>query len=128
MRFQIGLKDISAFLVDGDFDWRKQYNVDSKSGKLHDVNTRRQLKGSDTSGNFEGKEGGASNNVQEVDDVSSGGNSPQKNKKEVESGEGDLFFLPMLEKTGMAVSLEQVITSSIYLEERESFCNHLVLV
>ncbi|KAG0604101.1 hypothetical protein M758_10G145000 [Ceratodon purpureus] len=108
MRFQIGLKDISAFLADGDFDWRKQYNVNSATGKLQDVNSRRQLKGSDTSGNFEGKEGGASDNVQEVDDVSSEGHSQQTNKKEVESGEGDLYILPMLEKTGMAVSLEQI--------------------
>lgn len=126
MRFQIGLNDISAFLADGDFDWRKQYNVNSATGKLQDVNSRRQLKGSDTSGNFEGKEGGAGDNVQEVDDVSSEGHSQQKNKKEVESGEGDLYILPMLERTGMAVSLEQVITSSIYSEDRKSFCNYLV--
>lgn len=117
MRFHIGLKDISVFLVDGDFDWRKQYNVNSVTGRLHDVNDNltHQLKGSenrenrgDTSGDFEGKEGGASDNVQEVDTNSNDRQTQEKSKQEVDSGEGDLFFLPMLEKTGMAVALEQV--------------------
>lgn len=128
MRFHIGLKDISAFLVDGDFDWRKQYSVNSTTGRLHDVNAN-QLKGSErlenrgdnTSGDFEGKEGGASDNVQQVDTVSDESQSQENSKTEVDSGEGDLYFLPMLEKTGMAVALEQVIYSCIY--SGELHCN-----
>jgi len=119
MRFLIGLKDISAFLVDGDFDWRKQYNVNTATGRLHDVNAN-LLKGSgtvenrgNTSGDFEGKEGGASDNVQEVDTISRVSQSPEKSKNEVDSDEGDLYFLPMLEKTGMVVALEQVTPAFI---------------
>jgi vacuolar protein sorting-associated protein 13A/C len=118
MRFRIGLKDISAFLVDGDFDWRKQYNVNSATGRLHAVNDnlRRQLKGSGNqedrsdhkSGDFEGKEGGASDNVQEMDNSSNVSQTKGKGKKDVDPGDGDLFFLPMLEKTGMTIALEQV--------------------
>lgn len=117
MRFHIGLKDISAFLVDGDFDWRQQYNINSASGRLHAVNDNlRQLTGSESqesrgdnkSGDFEGKEGGASDNVQEVDNSSSASQTNGKAKNEVDSSDGDLFFLPMLEKTGMTIALEQV--------------------
>ncbi|KAG0557949.1 hypothetical protein KC19_11G167800 [Ceratodon purpureus] len=118
MRFHIGLKDISAFLVDGDFDWREQYNVNSVTGRLHAVNDdlRHQVKdtecgedrGDNRSGDFEGKEGGGSNNVQEVDNSSDVSETIGKDKKEVDSGDGDLFFLPMLERTGMAIALEQI--------------------
>ena len=124
MRFHIGLKDISAFLVDGNFDWRKHYNLDSATGRLHAANdtSLHQLRGSESredrgdnkSGDFEGKEGGASDNVKEVDTNSNVSQTKGKAKREVDPGDGDLFFLPMLEKTGMTVALEQVSSLTLF--------------
>jgi len=115
MRFLIGLKDISAFLVDGDFDWRKQYNVNTTTGRLHDVNANllKDSESTESAGDFAGKEGGASQNVQDVDSISRDSQSQEKSNNEVDVGEGDLYFLPMLEKTGMAVALEQVTLTLI---------------
>ena len=119
MRFRMGLTDISAFLVDGDFDWRKQYIVSSKTGRLQVEHSRPRLKDgkeSESADNddVEGKEEGASDNVQQVDDFSDIQKDDRfRDKKgKVKSSDdldsGDLFFLPMLEKTGMAIALEQV--------------------
>lgn len=77
MSFRVGLKDISAFLVDGDYDWRKKYDVNPTTGRL-------QLR----------------------DEVTSIGSQTQGKAK---LGDEGLFFLPMLEKTRIVVSLEQVI-------------------
>lgn len=115
----MGLTDISAFLVDGDFDWRKQYIVSSKTGRLQVEHSRPQLKDGKESENadnddFKGKEEGASDNVQQVDgcsDIQRGDRFRDKMGKGKSSDDldsGDLFFLPMLEKTGMAIALEQV--------------------
>lgn len=106
MRFRIGLKDISAFLVDGDYDWRKKYDLNTTTGRLQLVNCnlRRDVDTSD----FEGKGGGANTEVQESYGNSIANQTQGKTKQVVDSNDEGLFFLPMLEKTGMAVSLEQV--------------------
>lgn len=111
MRFRIGLKDISAFLVDGDFDWRKQYDLNTSTGRLQLVNCN-LCRDEDTS-DFERKVGGANNNVQEVYANSIASQTQGKAKQVVDSGDEGLFFLPVLEKTGMAVALEQVIPTFI---------------
>lgn len=115
----MGLTDISAFLVDGDFDWRKQYIVSSKTGRLQVEHSRPQIKNGEESeiadnDDAEGKEKGASDNVQQVDDFPDNQKDDRfrdkkgKGKSSDDLDSGDLFFLPMLEKTGMAIALEQV--------------------
>lgn len=90
MRFRIRLKDISAFLVDGDYDWRKQYNVNPETGRLHVVNDHvlYQPDSVESLKNRGDKDTGASEGKRDDD--------------------GGLFFLPMLEKTGITVALEQI--------------------
>jgi len=103
MRFRMGLTDISAFLVDGDFDWRKQYVVSSKTGRLQVEHSRPQLKDGKESENadnedVEGKEEGASDNVQQVDDFSDIQKDDRfrdvkgKGKSSDDLDSGDLFF------------------------------------
>lgn len=95
MRFRIRLKDISAFLVDGDYDWRKQYNVNPETGRLHVVNDHvlYQPDSVESLKNRGDKDTGASEGKRDDD--------------------GGLFFLPMLEKTGITVALEQVTPINI---------------
>lgn len=136
MRFRMGLNDVSAFLVDGDFDWRKEYIVNPQTGRLQidDRRSTTHLEDAPTSKPpesrqkaYEGKQESATANVQ-VDEASDAqdrvkgddevGYGTEEGKRELKEAKkevngdkpinGELFFLPVLEKTGMAIALEQV--------------------
>jgi hypothetical protein len=115
MRFRIWLSDVSAFLVDGDFSWHKNYNVDATAGKLCLTDKESREEGTwNGSGGLKSLAGEISvNGVNDGDVKIENGAGAMKIYEKSESGKCNsdvgFNFWPVLEKTGMAVALQQVV-------------------
>jgi vacuolar protein sorting-associated protein 13A/C len=125
MRFRIWLSDVSAFLVDGDFSWHKNYNMDATAGKLRLTDKESWEEGTwNGSGGLKSLAGEISVNGVNGGDVKiENGAGAIKIYEKSESGKCNsdvgFNFWPVLEKTGMAVALQQIcVPHSLYASTR----------